>query len=249
LRNGVKDLPAKDQIFDSRLAEIGDFRFDDKVADAFDDMVQRSVPYYLEIQRMMAEMAADFAAPGTNLYDLGCSTGATFLAFDKYITPSVCFYGIDESPEMLGQCAENLRAAKLVREFRLLEQNLNHGVNLENASVVTLCLTLQFVRPLYRARLVKAIYDQLLPEGCLILVEKVLGEDSVFNRLFIKYYYDFKKRNGYSDISIAQKREALENVLVPYKLNENIDLLKQVGFKYIDTFFKWYNFTGVIAVK
>ncbi len=242
-------MRAKDSVFDNRLDEIGDFRFDDKVADAFDDMVQRSVPYYLEIQRMMAEMAADFAAPDTNLYDLGCSTGATFLTLDKYITPTVRFIGVDESPEMLKLCGENLHNAKLSREFRLLQQNLNQGITLENASVITLCLTLQFIRPLYRTRLVQAIYDQLLSGGCLILVEKVLGEDSIFNRLFIKYYYDFKKRNGYSDVSIAQKREALENVLIPYKLNENIDLLKEVGFKYIDTFFKWYNFTGVIAVK
>ncbi len=242
-------MRAKDQIFDDRLDEIGDFRFDDKVAGAFDDMVQRSVPYYLEIQRMMAEMAADFAAPDTNLYDLGCSTGATFLTLDKYIAPTVRFIGVDESPEMLELCTENLIGAKLSREFKLIQQNLNNGVTLDNASVVTLCLTLQFIRPLYRTKLVRAIYDQLLPEGSLILVEKVLGEDSVFNRLFIKYYYDLKKRNGYSDVSIAQKREALENVLIPYKLNENIDLLKEVGFKYVDTFFKWYNFTGVIAVK
>jgi len=85
--------------------------------------------------------------------------------------------------------------------------------------------------------------------GCLILVEKVLGEDSLFNRLFIKYYYDFKKRNHYSELEISQKREALENVLIPYKLNENLDLLANCGFKYREVFFKWYNFSGIVAVK
>jgi tRNA (cmo5U34)-methyltransferase len=85
--------------------------------------------------------------------------------------------------------------------------------------------------------------------GCLILTEKVLGEDSLFNRLFIKYYYDMKRRNHYSDMEISQKREALENVLIPYKLEENIALLTKCGFKSVDVFFKWYNFCGIIAVK
>ena len=80
-------------------------------------------------------------------------------------------------------------------------------------------------------------------------MEKVLGEDSLFNRLFIDYYYDLKKRNGYSDLEISRKREALENVLVPYKLMENREMLLRAGFRYCDVFFKWYNFCGMIAVK
>ena len=87
------------------------------------------------------------------------------------------------------------------------------------------------------------------PQGCLILVEKVLAEESLFNRLFIKYYYDLKRREGYSDTEIAQKREALENVLIPYKLQENSKLLRDSGFREVDVFFKWYNFCGIVAVK
>jgi tRNA (cmo5U34)-methyltransferase len=110
-------------------------------------------------------------------------------------------------------------------------------------------LTLQFVRPLYRDTLIKTILEGLNENGCVILVEKVLGEDSVFNRLFIKYYYDLKKQHGYSEMEIAQKREALENVLIPYKLLENREMLLRAGFRYCDVFFKWYNFCGIIAVK
>jgi tRNA (cmo5U34)-methyltransferase len=110
-------------------------------------------------------------------------------------------------------------------------------------------LTLQFIRPLRRDRLIADIYRGLRPQGCLLLVEKVLGEESLFNRLFIKYYYDMKRRNGYSETEIAQKREALENVLIPYKLLENRELLLRTGFKAVDVFFKWYNFCGIVAVK
>ncbi len=115
--------------------------------------------------------------------------------------------------------------------------------------MVLMVLTLQFVRPLYRDTLIKAILQGLNENGCFILVEKVLGEDSVFNRPFIKYYYDFKKRNGYSELEIAQKREALENVLVPYRLLENREMLLRNGFRHCDVFFKWYNFCGMIAFK
>jgi len=114
---------------------------------------------------------------------------------------------------------------------------------------VVLCLTLQFVRPIYREQLLKNIYEGLNSGGVLILVEKILAEDSIFNRDFIEYYYDYKRRNHYSEMEISQKREALENVLVPYKLSENISLLRDNGFAHCEVFFKWYNFAGLIATK
>jgi tRNA (cmo5U34)-methyltransferase len=126
---------------------------------------------------------------------------------------------------------------------------LNQGVVIENASMVLMILALQFIRPLYRDKLIGMILQGLNENGALILVEKLIGEDSLFNRLFIKYYYDMKKRNGYSELEIAQKREALENVLIPYKLMENREMLLRAGFRYCDVFFKWYNFCGIIAVK
>lgn len=127
--------------------------------------------------------------------------------------------------------------------------DLNRGARLENASLALLILTLQFIRPLHRDKLIEDVYRGLNENGCLILVEKVIGEDSLFNRLFINYYYDMKRRNGYSNLEITQKREALENVLVPYKLMENRELLLRTGFRYVDVFFKWYNFAAMVAVK
>jgi len=237
-----------DNIF-SRPQKASDFKFGQTVVSVFDDMVVRSVPFYLEIQRMMTEMAADFAVAGSNVYDLGCSTGTTLINLDKVLDPEVSFVGIDESEEMLKKCKTNFDSENVTRKFELQRVDLNQGVRIENASVVVMCLTLQFIRPLYREKLLKEIYDQMNDNSCFILIEKVLGEDSLFNRLFIDYYYDFKRRNHYNDMEIAQKREALENVLIPYKLMENRELLINTGFRYVDTFFKWYNFSGMIAVK
>jgi tRNA (cmo5U34)-methyltransferase len=226
-----------------------DFRFGKSVVSVFDDMVNRSVPFYAEIQRMIAEIAKDFAQPGTNVYDLGCSTGTTLLNIDKILPGDIRFVGVDDSRDMLAQCKTNFEEHNVERIYKLQQSDLNQGIRIENASVVIMCLTLQFIRPLYREHLLKNLHDQMPENSCLILVEKVLGEDSLFNRLFIKYYYDFKRKNDYNDLEISRKREALENILIPYKLKENHELLASSGFRYIETFFKWYNFSGMVAVK
>ena len=230
---------------------VDDFSFNSEVTAVFDDMLDRSVPFYREIQRMTAELCADFAQPGTNVYDLGCSTCNSFLNIDRVMKPDagVSFVGVDYSEEMLAKARGKLEAAKFARPYSLQVGDLDAGVSVENASVAMLVLTLQFVRPLHRERLVRAIHQGMTDNGCLILVEKVLGENSTFNRLFIEHDYEMKKRNGYSELEIAQKREALENVLVPYRLEENKELLKACGFRHTDVFFKWYNFCGMIALK
>jgi tRNA (cmo5U34)-methyltransferase len=241
--------PSSDKVFSEPLGDVADFKFDRKFATVFDDMVSRSVPFYGEMQRMITEIAADYATPGSRIYDLGCATGTTLEVLDPVVDPSVEFVGIDNAQDMLDRCREKMKAAGVKRPLRLECADLDRDLAIENASVVLLILTLQFVRPLHREALVRDLHRGMNENGCLILVEKVLGEDSLFNRQFIKYYYDFKRRNGYSDLEITQKREALENVLIPYKLLENRELLLRTGFRYVDVFFKWYNFCGIVAVK
>lgn len=238
-----------DKIFKTETMRSTDFQFDTNVAEVFDDMVIRSVPYYLEFQRMIAELSSNYAQPDTSLYDLGCSAGTTFLTLNPVIDPSVKFVGIDNSEEMLEKCRGNLTNNAAERPFQLVSVDLNNTVEIQNASVVVLCLTLQFVRPLNRLRLLQSVYQQLNPGGCIIMIEKVLGETAVFNRKFITYYYDLKRRNNYDDMEIAGKREALENILIPYKLSENIQMLKESKFHSCEVFFKWYNFTGIVALK
>ena len=240
---------AKDEVFKQSMENPSDFKFDTNVVKVFDDMVTRSVPFYVEIQRMISELAGQYYIDETNIYDLGCSTGTTMMNLDKALPESIKFIGVDDSLEMLEKCNANLEGSGIKRAFELISADLNKSVEIRNASVVILCLTLQFVRPLYRTRLLTQIFDGLVSGGCIIIIEKILAEEPVLNRNFIKYYYDFKRRNEYSEMEISQKREALENVLVPYKLSENIDMLASSGFAHTEIFFKWYNFAGIIAQK
>ena len=242
-------ISEKDEVFKENFTKASDFKFSSRVANVFDDMVIRSVPLYIEMQRMIAELAADHYQDDTNVYDLGCSTGTTLIMLNETIPEHIGFVGIDDSVPMLDKCNSKLREAGFLRPVSLQVADLNSEVSIDNASVVVLCLTLQFVRPINRERLIKNIYAGLVPGGAVIIVEKILAEDSIWNRDFIRHYYDMKRRNHYSEMEIAQKREALENVLIPYKLSENITLLREAGFASYEIFFKWYNFCGFIAKK
>jgi len=243
-------LKPHDKIFANKRERIPDFTFNGETAAVFDDMLPRSVPMYDEIQRMVADLVSDFAADDSSIYDFGCSTCTSFVAIDRLLPKerNVKFVGLDSSPEMLERARKKLAAENFTRPFELRTADLNQGVHVENASVALMLLTLQFVRPLYRDDLLASIYRGMKENGCILLVEKVLGESSTLNRLFIKYYYDLKRRNGYSDLEISQKREALENVLIPYRLDENRELLRRTGFRNVDVFFKWFNFCGIVAM-
>ena len=248
----ITPLPSagrRDTIFDDRSQKIGDFAFTAKVADVFDDMVSRSVPFYDEMQRMTCELAADFARPGSRLYDIGCSTATTLIALDKAVDPTVSFVGVDNSESMLAKARQKVADDASQRSIEFVACDLHQGLSVESASVVTMILTLQFVRPLHRERVMARIAAGLDSQGCIVLVEKLTSEETMFNRLFINHYYGFKRRSGYSDTEIANKREALENVLIPYRMEENVELLKSAGFRSVECFFRWYNFCGLIGVK
>ena len=229
---------------------FGDFEFDRETADVFDDMVHRSIPFYDEIQRMLTEQALTYIRPGTNVYDLGCSTGTTLclLALALEEPENVRLSGLDSSPDMIGKALTRIKQLKLNDRISVSAADITEAA-LEDASVVFLSYVLQFIRPLRRDMLIKNIYDSLVHGGVLLMTEKVLPDDSVLSRAYIDYYHNFKRRGKYSEMEISRKREALENVLVPYRVSENIELLRRNGFNIIDVFFKWYNFAGFIAIK
>ena len=238
-----------DRIFAETGVPVQDFRFDSKVAGVFDDMVGRSVPYYAEIQRMTCELAADFAQPNTAIYDLGCSTGTTFEMLHPAVDPSVTFVGYDNSDSMLDKARQKLEPVMGARKLDLRTADIQGALSVENASVVMMVLTLQFVRPLFRERLIRKLHDGMLKDSALIVIEKLTSSHTLLNRLYIDHYYDYKRRQGYSNTEITNKREALENVLIPYREEENTLLMKECGFRHVESFFRWYNFYGFVAVK
>jgi len=247
-----KETMARDDVFTRTTARGSDFQFNEEVANVFDDMLVRSIPFYLEQQCLIEEIARRFALPDTLIVDLGCSTGTTLIRLAKVLDPSIRLVGYDNSGPMLDRARTNANDSGVDERVEFLQGDFNQNFDnlvVENASVVTICWTLQFVRPLSRDRLIRKIHDGMVDGGVLIVTDKVLTNDSNMNRFFIDFYYDFKRRNGYSNEEISRKREALENVLIPYRLDENLELFRRNGFATVETFFQWYNFAGFLCVK
>ena len=249
LTNLARMTSSKDQIYTKNLASQESFKFDDSVADVFDDMIKRSVPGYRTITKMSGLIASIYSIQNSNLYDLGCSLGASTLEMRSQSLPDKCkIKAIDNSESMLKKCrqavAEDTNAIPVEFEHTDLEK-----ARITNASIVLLNWTLQFIPTENRKRIIHNIYDGLLPGGVLLLSEKILLEDSELNRINIKLHESFKKANGYSDLEIARKREALDNVLIPESLSQHKKRLQLSGFKNCDIWFRYFNFASLIAIK
>lgn len=241
---------AKDTIFKAIKKAKGSFTFDKKTASVFDDMLTRSVPFYSEIQRMIVEIAKSFICNKRNIYDIGCSTGTTLVNLAKSIDKKeIKLIGIDFSEAMLEMARKKLKKNDVLNRCFLINEDLSQNFEVKNAGVVIMNLTLQFINPAKRGFVVSKIFNGLRRNGYFILVEKILSNEEKFNSKFVEFYHDFKMRNNYSNIEISRKREALEHVLIPYTYDENVRLLKKNGFKSVESFFRWYNFCGIIAVK
>jgi len=222
------------------------FQFNAEVANAFDDMVNRSVPFYQEMQFMSAELTQKFATANSNIYDLGCATGTTLaLIMQQIKLPNISYIGYDYSKDMLAKAKDKLKATQV----ELKCADINTLTKLDNASVVLILLTLQFVPTQHRAKIVKTIYDGINPNGALIMIEKLTCDNTHLDQIFIDHYYQLKSKNGYSQEEIDNKKQSLQHHLVPKTLKQNTQLLKQAGFQTIEVFFRWYNFCGIIAVK
>ncbi|WP_139519545.1 carboxy-S-adenosyl-L-methionine synthase CmoA [Helicobacter pylori] len=245
----------KDTLFNQSLNKR--FCFDEKVAHVFDDMLERSIPYYHEMLNLGAYFIAQNLKenvypkslpkplPKPLIYDLGCSTGNFFIVLNQQIQQDIELVGIDNSMPMLKKAQEKLKDFNNVR-FECMDFL---EVEFKEASAFSLLFVLQFVRPMQREVLLKKIYNSLALNGVLLVGEKTMSEDRILDKQMIELYYLYKQNQGYSHNEIAFKREALENVLVPYSLKENVALLESVGFKHVEALFKWVNFTLLVARK
>ncbi|GAB5414234.1 MAG: carboxy-S-adenosyl-L-methionine synthase CmoA [Congregibacter sp.] len=239
----------QDSLFSDPLRGPGPFRFNREVVSVFPDMIKRSVPGYETVISMTGLLAARFAQPGSNLYDLGCSLGASTLAMREHLADIDCrIVGIDNSPAMIARCRELIARDTHGTPVELREEDLQTS-ELEDASMVVLNYTLQFVPQAQRLALLQKISRALRPGGILILSEKLVFPDPRLNQLNIDLHHDFKRAHGYSDLEIAGKRQALENVLIPESLDDHRSRLKDAGFHSCDVWFQCFNFASIIALK
>ena len=246
----------KDTLFTQGVSEK--FSFNEQVATVFDDMITRSVPFYKQTLELCVEFLALHLSTlngvkTPRVYDIGCSNGNLLIALcqklgetQKFSETPCELVGVDNSQPML-ECA-TLKAKAYNAKIAFECVDCLQSELLECSAIVS-NYTLQFIRPPLRAGLITKIYNALHSGGIFIMSEKMTSVDKLFDSQMITLYHNYKARNGYSQTQIAKKREALENVLVPYSLEENVALLEGAGFKSVEVLFKWVNFGTLIARK
>lgn len=243
-----------DTLYAQPLDTLVDFNFDEKVARVFPDMINRSVPGYASIVAMTGILAAEFYQQGSTCYDLGCSLGASSLAMAKSISSeSVNIIAVDNSLAMITQAQELIQRSdtdkpQISKTIQFICDDINQ-IEITNASVVVMNFTLQFIAPEHRSALLEKIQQGMNSDGILILSEKLNYEDKAQQQLLIDMHHFFKKANGYSSLEISQKRQALENVLIPETLEQHKQRLQQAGFKQTEQWFQCFNFASLIAIK
>ena len=241
----MTDKP-RDRVFAKNLSEIRAFEFNDAVVEVFEDMISRSVPGYPLLLRMIDLYAAIFAQPGSRIYDLGCSLGdATLLMAERTADFERELIAVDNSPAMIDQCRSRYAERRDI-DWRCEDIQ---QTPIENASMVVLNLTLQFLPPPARRPMLDRIFRGLNPGGVLVLSEKVVYADDDENERMRTLHLGFKKTMGYSDLEISQKRTALENVLIPDEAQAHIERLRRVGFDEAYLCFRCFNFVSYLAIK
>ena len=238
-----------DNIYAQRRLNIADFQFDDQVANVFPDMIKRSVPGYSHIIGAIGILSAQYAQANSNVYDLGCSLGAATISMRHRITaPGVKIVAVDSSEAMISRSADYLdnEDSTIPVETRCADIT---KTSIENCSFAVLNFTLQFIDPTLRLETLQSIYKGLLPGAALILSEKLAFEDAYLEQLLMNHHHDFKRANGYSDLEISQKRQAIERVLLPETEAQHTERLLSAGFSHVSKWFQSFNFASFIAIK
>ncbi len=234
----------KDKVFKQPIEKK--FEFDEAVASVFDDMLSRSVPFYDEVRKLVISLILAEQKEGLKVLDLGSSTAKFLLDLHSKMDVTMQLKGLDNSQAMLDRAEQKCQAFGANIELEFADM-LKYEYDQEDVIVAN--YTLQFIRPMQRVELIKKLYDGLNDDGIFIFSEKVVFEDKTLDKEMIDIYYDYKKEQGYSEYEIAQKREALENVLIPFTIEENIQMCKEAGFKSVDTIFQWSNFVTFVSKK
>lgn len=240
---------SSDQLFAKPITNVSRFCFDEHVAQVFPDMIQRSVPGYTAILGMIGDIAERYAQDDSYCYDLGCSLGAATLAMRHSLHAKNCrIISIDNSQAMIDRCQKIVTADTSSTPVSVKCQTIESTL-IENASIVVLNFTLQFIDREERQGIIQKIYDGLRSGGIVLLSEKVHFDQEPHQTLMTDLYHNFKRLNGYSDLEIAQKRTALENVLRSDSIDTHRQRFYDCGFTSADIWFQCFNFCSLIAIK
>ncbi len=238
-----------DRIYTHQNASKGSFEFNAAVAAVFPDMLQRSIPGYAASIQAIRDLAQEHVQPDSHCYDLGCSLGAATLAMRAGIVASGCrITAIDNAPAMVARCREIVAADPHQIPVEILTDDIRH-TEIANASMVVMNYTLQFLPIGDRQDLVANIASGMRPGGVFVLSEKIVDEDPGIEALLVDLHHNFKRQHAYSELEIARKRAAIENVLLPEKVATHEKRMRSAGFRHVGVWMRYFNFVSFVAIR
>jgi tRNA (cmo5U34)-methyltransferase len=223
--------------------------FDQEVTTVFDNMLERSIPDYLNMRSLVNSLTLKYLQNGSSVLDLGCSTGGAIKDVIDLVPQETEFIGVEISEPMREQANKNLQKFVDTKQVKIINCDLREDFPISNNSVVLSVLTIQFIPIEHRQRIISSIYENLVSGGVFIFVEKILGNDSIGNSMLEDLYYKLKGENGYTEEQIRAKRKSLEGVLVPVTSDWNIEMMSKAGFSNIQQFWQQLNFAGWVGFK
>jgi tRNA (cmo5U34)-methyltransferase len=225
----------------------GEFSFDENVARVFDDMISRSVPLYADVQRSIPVLANLLDHERIKVVDLGCSTATSLIHLSQSLPErNLHLIGVDNSEAMLTKCNEKLQAIELPHRVNLCMSDISQ-FEFSEASIVLMNYTLQFIEAHSRPKILQRIRKSIRPGGFMLASEKVIHDQPVTDNALVELYFEYKRRQGYSELEISRKRDALENVLVPLTVNDNLSMFREAGFERVEVLLKWFNFATFVC--
>lgn len=224
--------------------------FDEQVTQCFDDMLSRSIPDYENMRELTKRVGAHYVTyMGARIVDIGCSSGGSILPFLNKFGAYARYSLYDVSDPMIAKCRKTFKPYIDLGLVEVQKHDIREGIPVKGNSLIISSLTLQFTPIEYRQAIMQSIYDSLIPGGAVLLIEKVLGNDSALDQVMVEEYYRIKRDNAYTAEQIRDKRKSLEGVLVPITAKWNEDLLRSCGFARIDCYWRYLNFAAWVAVK
>ncbi len=238
----------KDRLFASEEHPV-EFRFDAAVARVFPDMVRRSIPGYATLLHLIGVHAGhglpelNDVSTETRIYDLGCSLGACSLAVRHALGPRPArIIAVDASPAMVEKCRQVVDADGGLCEVEVHVADIT-TLQLRPCALVILNFTLQFADKAVRSQVIQHIAKSLVPGGSLILSEKTASPDVAEERFYQSTHDAFRQDNGYSELELSRKRQALENVLQPEFPRDYEQMMIKAGL----TPLRWFQCLGFIS--
>jgi len=225
---------------------MADFTFAHR-SEGFDSHIDMSIRGYSALLDDVVALSRYFVEGSTNVVDIGCSTGKLTQRIHDHnkLVSDVQYVGVE--------IAEGFSADLENRKKSLPDASFLHPMDIrdysfENCSLVTSLFTLQFMPYSCRKEILQRIYDGLNTGGAFIFGEKVDTTHSRIENMMRTVYYEFKNKSfDYEDI--MKKELTLQNMLKPNSWKEIEDMLNEVGFKAVQSFWQNHLFIGAIAIK